>query len=275
MKYTSPERIIDAVNEHLLSLRREGGRVAVEFESIQEVEERPNPIRLSNSGKCPRQMAYLKHVPEEAEELDARALNVFLLGDLIHDMERSLISVVTPLTDVEAEAWFDLGEGYPKVRGRMDGKVQLKKGAAILDIKSTATRGFTEMVKNGPRFDHLCQLNAYLDAEGLEHGILWVYNKDTSHRHAFEVERDPEIVEGVRARFRSVIDSAGLDDLPERMYEPMPEMRKMKPTGREYLPWQCTYCPFTERCWSSEGFGLVFESNRPRWLKAAPEEEAS
>ena len=272
MLHATPQHVIDAVNRHLLELRRQGGRLRIEFESVQTPDSKPDPMRLSNAGKCPRQMAYQKLIPEKMQELDARALNVFLLGDLIHDLERGLISVVAPLTMVEANVLFNIGDGF--VPGHIDGLLGLKDGERVLDIKSTATRGFTDMVNNGPRYDHLCQINAYMDAMNIHQGVLWIYNKDTSHRHAFEIERDDALLADIIRRFQSVAECDSLDRLPLRMYEPMPEMRRSKPTGREYLPWQCTYCPFTEECWTSEGFELVFESSKPRWIKAAPEEEA-
>ena len=272
MLHATPQHVIDAVNRHLLELRRQGGRLRIEFESVQTPEAKPDPMRLSNAGKCPRQMAYQKLIPEKMQELDARALNVFLLGDLIHDLERGLISVVAPLTGVEEQVVLELDNGLA-VPGHKDGDLHLKGGPRVLDIKSTATRGFTDMVNNGPRYDHLCQLNAYMEATDTPKGVLWVYNKDTSHRHAFEVERDDDLLADIKARFTSVAECESLDRLPLRMYEPMPEMRYKKPTGREYLPWQCTYCPFTEECWTSEGFVMVFDKGKPRWIKGAPDEE--
>lgn len=273
MLHATPEHVIDAVNRHLLELRRQGGRLRIEFESVQTPDASPNPLRLSNAGKCPRQMAYQKLIPEKMQELDARALNVFLLGDLIHDLERGLISVVAPLTDIEEAVALELSNGTA-VPGHIDGKLYLKPGERVLDIKSTATRGFTDMLNNGPRYDHKCQVNAYLQATGLDVGVLWVYNKDTSHRHAFTIERDEDLLVDINERFVSVDECDSFDRLPLRMYEPVAEMRRLKPTGREYLPWQCTYCPFTEQCWSSEGFVMVFEKNRPRWLRGEGVEEA-
>jgi hypothetical protein len=105
-----------------------------------------------------------------------------------------------------------------------------------------------------------------MEAEGVDSAVLWMYNKDTSHRAALIVERDEAVIQEIRERFISVAD-ASADALPDRMYEPQLEIRKGKTTGREYLPWQYGYCPFVERCWGDEGFELVFESNRPRWIR--------
>jgi hypothetical protein len=110
------------------------------------------------------------------------------------------------------------------------------------------------------------QVNAYMDATGVEKAILWFYNKDTSHRHAVTMRYNPRVVEQVRLRFQRVLDSTP-ECLPDREYSPQAEVSRAKMTGREYLPWQCSYCPFTERCWSSQGFKLQIDKGKPRWLR--------
>ena len=252
----------------------------------------PVPLRLSAAGHCGRKLVYGMHFPEEGEELSSRAVSVFDLGHLIHDAERQRIQEVarlvreeervtfvveklapvgTPVAEavahqcVEEDGWLHL-----HVPGHIDGVLELADGPALLDIKSTSTRSFTEKIKEGPGYEYSAQLNAYMDATGIHRAWLWLYNKETSHRATVPVPYDPRIVEEVKARFRRAALSTP-EELPPREHAPKQELRKGQPTGREYLPWQCAYCAFVQLCWKPEGFELVFENNKPRWLRQAEE----
>jgi hypothetical protein len=271
--FDTVDALIDAINDYLLDLRKNGGKL--EFPMVLdwggEQSNTDRILRLSSSGKCPRQMAYKAFFPEEQEELSARALNVFIHGDLLHEKERNLIRQVTYLTDVEKHVEFKVRPGLT-VGGHIDGKIYIGDKPMILDIKSINTRGFKEAVEGRPRDEYVAQANAYMEAEGVGQAVLWMYNKDTSHRAALILERDEDVIREIRERFISVADATA-EALPDKMYEPQLEIRKGKATGREYLPWQCGYCPFVERCWGGDGFDLVFESNRPRWIRDNSEEE--
>ena len=263
----SVERLIEAIDERLLTLRKEGGQLAfpIVLDWAGEQDNAERVLRLSSSGKCGRQLAYLTHYPDEKEDLNARALNVFIHGDIIHEKERILISQVTELKWVEERVYFRVNDEV-RVAGHIDGLVKVGDEWMILDIKSINTRGFKEIQEGGMRPDYEAQVNAYMDATGVEKAILWFYNKDTSHRHAVTMRYNPRVVEQVRLRFQRVLDSTP-DCLPDREYSPQAEVSRGKMTGREYLPWQCSYCPFTERCWSSQGFKLQIDKGKPRWLR--------
>jgi len=261
------DEIITAVEQRLLTLRKGGGRlpfpITLDWDGEQDNSERV--LRLSGSGKCGRQTAYAMHYPGEREELSARALSLFVLGDIIHEKERILIGQVTELGRVEERVHFQVN-GEVSIAGHMDGVIEVDGEPMILDIKSINTRGFSEIQKGTMRPDYEAQVNAYMDATGIRKACLWFYNKDTSHRHAVVLEYNPEVVQQVRDRFQRVLDSTP-DSLPPREYLPQAEVARGKMTGREYLPWQCSYCPFTERCWSSEGFRLQIDGGKPRWLR--------
>lgn len=269
--FNNPEQIIEAIDEMLLSTRKNGGElpipIHIDWKGDQNDESRV--LRLSAAGKCARQMAYNTHYPEEREELSARALNVFILGDLLHEMERHLINQVATLTRVEERVEMPITPTV-NVAGHIDGVLELASGPVILDIKSINTRGFKEATEVGPRPDYIAQINAYMHATGIHNSVLWMYNKDTSHRAAIPITYSPAIVEEIKERFQAVLFSKPFD-LPERMYSPVMEISRGKITGREYLPWQCGYCPFTERCWSEEGFEMEFDKGKPRWFRTMEE----
>ena len=259
--------LIAAIDDHLLTLRKEGGQLAfpITLDWSGEQDNSDRVLRLSSSGKCGRQLAYLTHYPEEREELSARALNVFIHGDIIHEKERTLIAQVAELKHVEERVYFRVNDDV-RVAGHIDGLITINDEVCILDIKSINTRGFKEIQDGVMRPDYEAQVNAYMDATGINKAVLWFYNKDTSHRHAVMMHYDPAVVESVRARFQRVLSSTP-DSLPAREYSPQAEVSRGKMTGREYLPWQCNYCPFTERCWSSQGFKLEIDKGKPRWLR--------
>ena len=271
--YGTAEDLIRAIDEYLLWLRENTGRISIPVE-INWDGDNGNILRLSGAGKCPRQTAYGKHYPEDAEELSARALNVFIHGDILHAKERELIRRVTYLHGEEERVEFPLGGGHPNVIGHIDGRIFLGEQQHILDIKSVNTRGFKEALSVGPRQDYIDQLNAYMEATGVHHAVLWMYNKDTSHRAAVTLGYDADRAQAIRERFISVLKSTP-DSLPDRMFEPQWEISRGKRTGREYLPWNCGYCAFVDKCWADTGFEMVFEKGKPRWIRANEKEEGA
>lgn len=262
--------LINKIDTHLLTLRKEGGQlafpIAIEWDGESQNQNDSNRVlRLSASGKCGRQLAYLTHFPHMKEELSARALNVFIHGDLIHEKERILISQVANLSRIEERVYFDVNDDV-MIAGHIDGVLIDGEDEYILDIKSINTRGFKEVQGGETRPDYVAQVQAYMHATGILRAILWFYNKDTSQRHAVVVNYDSREVGDVRSRFSQVLSSTP-GNLPDREYKPQAEMSRGKMTGREYLPWQCSYCPFTEMCWSSKGFNLQIDKGKPRWLR--------
>ena len=268
--FDSAEQLVEAIDLRLRAMRDNKEKFGFAFNADFDKEFRL--LRPSSSGKCAKQLAYQKLFPDEGEELSSRALNVFLLGDVIHAKERALISSVTRLLDIEKEVTFHVDDVVGDIPGAIDGRLMLGKEHYILDIKSTNTRSFKEMVETGPRPDYIAQLNCYMDATGIDRALLWLYNKDTSFRHVFDLVKSESVLADVRSRFRAVHDATP-ENLPERMYSPARRIFRGKPTNIEYLPWQCRYCSYTEKCWASEGFVLGFDKGKPSWEREVPEEK--
>ena len=265
------EDVLVAVNEYVVKLNQEGGKLEFLFSTEREPR-KPNPFRLSSSGKCTRRLAFEKLFPDEKEDVSTRAYNVFLLGDVLHELDRYLIGQVTELHSMEKEVKFFVDDEVGYVTGHTDGIVELVDGPIVLDVKTAATASFTRMAQEGPPPDYVAQLNAYMDALGIHRAALWVYDKNVSQRMVLPIEYDPSVVQAVRERFRMVWEATP-DNLPPREYEPQAEMRRKKPTGREYLPWQCSYCPFVTRCWSSLGFERVVEDGKVRYIRNLANDE--
>lgn len=269
MLYNTPEEVLNAVNDFVRSMNEEGGSVEMpmHFERSPRV---PNPFRLSSSGRCVRELAYKKLVPEEIKPPDIRAYNIFMLGDILHESERALIQKVAPLDWQEKVVRFYVDEEVGYVEGHCDGRLELAGGHVLLDVKTAGDSGFSRMMREGVGYEYRAQLNAYMDATGIHQSVIWAYNKNTSERAVLPVSYEPALVEEVRERFRAV-HAATLDSLPPRPYEPRAEMRQRRPTGREYLHFKCAYCPVVQRCWEGEGFELDMSSGKPRYIRNSKE----
>lgn len=268
-RFATPEDVLAAVNQYIHKLNDEGGRF--EFPIVLDKKPRkPNAFRLSNSGSCQRKMAYTKLYPDEQEEMSTRALSVFMLGDVIHEQERALIREVTELHSEESDVHFRIDDEVGVVVGHTDGIIELADGPIVLDVKTAATASFQRMAKEGAPEHYVAQLNAYMDGLGIHRAVLWVYDKNVSERMILPIAYDENLVRVVRNRFRAAWHATE-DNLPEREYQPQDEMRQRKPTGRQYLPWQCSYCPFVAKCWGPEGFEMFIENGKPRWIREAPE----
>jgi hypothetical protein len=256
------------VQEYLERLYVDGGEIELRFNMtyIAAEESEYNYLRLSSSGKCQRAIAYSLHYPIPAST-GHRGVSVLLLGHVLHDLERGLIKKVAPLHSEEMLVELDVGEGY-RVPGHIDGVVDTAEGPFIIDIKTANTKSFNDMARNGPRDDYVAQLNAYMEATGIKQAFLWLYNKDTSHRMVLPVTYREEVVKRVKTRFLNALKSTP-DSLPEREYSPQEEIRNKKPTGRLYLPWQCSYCAFVQMCWPD--FKQVVEDGKVRYIREKEE----
>lgn len=264
----NPEELLLRVQEYLERLYVDGGEIELRFNMtyIAAEESEYNYVRLSSSGKCQRAIAYSLHYPIPAST-GYRGVSVLLLGHVLHDLERSLIKKVAPLHSEEMRVELDVGDGY-RVPGHIDGVVDTAEGPFIIDIKTANTKSFNDMARNGPRDDYVAQVNAYMEAVGIKQAFLWLYNKDTSHRMVLPVTYSEEVVKRVKTRFLNALKSTP-DSLPEREYSPQEEIRNKKPTGRLYLPWQCSYCAFVQMCWPD--FRQVVEDGKVRYIREKEE----
>lgn len=264
--FYSMDDVLVAVNEYVHSLNSNGGEFDFNVTKAFFPRKGGNVLRLSSSGRCGRQMTYEALSPEEAPLPDMKGLNIFMLGDVIHDFERYLISVVAPLHSVEKRVTFVVDDEL-HIHGHTDGVISLMDRDVVLDVKTASDSSFKRMLKEGAPEEYVYQMNAYLDALGLDEGYFWVYNKNDSGRMLLPIERNDAIVAEVKAHFKQVHDSIQTNTLPPRKYEPGRTKRKGKETGEEYLHFKCTWCPFVEQCWGTLGFKPVEDNGKTRWLR--------
>ncbi len=266
----TPADLVTAVEAKLVELYEGNSVIEFPFRTRLGAQPDSSPIRPSAAGSCARQTAYKVHYPDEGEPILPRGITTFLHGDLLHEQERWLISQVAPLSRIEEVVSLDFGAPIGEVTGQTDGVVNIGGTDYVLDVKSISRFGFRDVEANGARDYHQTQLNVYMAALGIKQGLVWYFNKDTGHRYAAPVDYDTGLLSEAWRRFEAVASSTP-DNLPEREYEPQVEIRRGKQTGREYLPWQCTYCQFTHLCWEPEGFDMEIERGKPRWLRGEAE----
>ncbi len=211
-----------------------------------------SPLRMSNSGKCAKAIAYQYH-GFPSEPLPPRSLMVFRLGHTIETEVKALIkkycshlNLTYPTDTISYEV-----DGKC-IEGHVDGFID---SDGILEVKSINGMRFKMLDREGVPPDYVRQCNSYLKATGRKYVLVLFYCKDTSHLKEITIRYDPSVMEEIQARFLSVIQSTK-DKLPPREYEPLK-------SGQ--LPWQCSYCSFTQPCWPD--YELKFDkNNKPQWV---------
>lgn len=305
---------MDTFREQIKQYRFPALSVAVTKAAAEEAMSRESSegLRLSASGQCARKLAYqtLNRLakraglpePFEAETLQPRALMVFHLGDMVEAslkawLAKAQVSFI-PLAPPNDRVCIKV-DGV-EIYGHPDGLFQEPDGSlSLVSIKSSNTRGFDRVERDGPSYEHVCQETAYMAALEIYKARYLYYDKNTSHiGDDWMVEFSPALYSEIVARWRRVIH-ARPDSLPEREHQAEPEtewVRGLKgykvgttdcnaitkdgdgkvvtevksngyhrQTGRSVLPWQCSYCPFKKPCWG-ESLTMEIDGDSPVWL---------
>lgn len=152
---------------------------------------RVNTFSASSAGRCmrERQLAYLG---AKRLEPDGAGQNIFANGDWVH-----LRWQVAGLTG----GWLAAAEVpvYKKeyqLTGTMDGLLVTGEG---LELKSINDRGFSQVGSYGPKPEHREQVHSYMLAADLDRFRIVYENKNTNEPREFVVERDPVLMDKVKA----------------------------------------------------------------------------
>lgn len=216
-------------------------------------QEKWSPLRMSNSGKCARAIAYQYH-DYPSEPLSARSLMVFRLGNTIESEVKALIAKYCSHLDITYPTHtLKIGIEGNEITGHVDGFIS---DDTILEVKSINGMRFKSLDREGIPEDYIAQAQAYMGASGRSKTLFIFYCKDTSHLREITLNYDEKYLMGVVDNFKSVIVSTP-KNLPDRKYTPLK-------SGQ--LPWQCSYCSFTSYCWPD--YQLKFDkNNKPQWVK--------
>jgi len=194
----------------------------------------------SDAGVCIRALVY-RWRGVEGIKREARTFFVLDDGNLHHRSIRTLLRQAgiefvmeeTPIND-------------PKMRlaGKLDAVIRLDGKYYVLEIKSANRFTFDEIIHQGPKEEHLLQLQLYLYyVQNLFRiptniGILLYKCKDTSRFWEFPVSFDEKEVNTFFLLMRNVEDYLSKNILPERPYK--------------ITDWRCQYCEYQQVCW--EGY---------------------
>lgn len=267
-------------------------------------------IRLSGSGSCARKLAYqhLNFVARknglsniyEPEPANPRMFLVFQMGDLVEaalkDWLRKSKSLFMPTGKDDTVLCSVDGVSIP---GHPDGIFQEPDGTlSVVDFKSISSIGFDAVEEEGPRYDNVCQVTAYMNALGLHQGRLLYYSKNTSHLISWRFTYSLQLWQQIEKRFRSAM-KATPDTLPDREYAPTEETEWVRgtkqlglklpgdldgdgmriterktsgywrSTGREILTFPCSYCAFKKDCYGKDRVVMELDGDKPVFVVEA------
>jgi len=219
-----------------------------------EAEAAKGQIRLSACGRCPRQQAYVYHGFEKAgKELDQRAKTVFFMGDMVELLIIALARLAgCNVVDYGMEQkTVKLTVGGVEIEGHPDGRIIADDGQEfLLECKSASSFAYERFERGDIDESYVAQINAYLEAIGLDNCCLVFINKDSGVMCEKIVKRDPNAMLLIKANLLSVIKSTP-EQLPTQPYQP---------DEKGLLPWQCRYCSYWKTCWPQAEEVLVKKS---------------
>jgi CRISPR-associated protein Cas4 len=192
----------------------------------------------SDVAKCLRALVY-QWRGEKAMPTNPRLFFVFADGDMHHK------TIVQQLKDAGVEITMQeapLRDPKLNISGKLDALIKLNGHYYVLEIKSINRWGFDEITRDGPKEEHVIQLQLYLyfvqNIFKIEtkSGILLYKNKDTSSFYDFEIPFDEKVVQDFFGRLKLVEEHLAKGSLPDRPYEK--------------TDWHCNYCDYREVCWT-------------------------
>lgn len=90
----------------------------------------------------------------------------------------------------------------------------------LVEFKSISENGFYGLRKSKPKEAHEQQLQLYFYLTGIKKGIVYYENKNNQKAIEYIVDRDEEIIQGVVARIRKLLEHARTGNIPEPDYQP-------------------------------------------------------
>jgi hypothetical protein len=209
---------------------------------LTERKESSGDLRFSSAGKCVRALSYGLHKFEVmGKEVDSRGMRTFFIGDMTEIM-------VVLLAKVSGVPIFGYGVQQPRIKmtvygkeifGHPDGFLIDEFGILLLEVKSMNDMAFNRFEKSEIEESHIFQMNANMDAAGVDRALYIAFNKNNSILSERVVHKDPAIVSQIHQRFLSVLASTP-ESLPERPFAP---------NEKGFLPWNCLYCGYNGHCW--------------------------
>ena len=201
-------------------------------------------IYMSASGYCARKNAYQYHgFKPKGRAIDARSRLNFFMGDMV-ELAVVLLAYkagvgLTKFGKDQDRITIDVAG--VEISGRPDGIITQNARTVLLEVKSMSTYGYKMFEKGDISYEYLAQVNACMEATGINEAIILGVCKDTGVFSERLVAKDPNIVMANKLGYLQVAQST-----PEKLPEPDSRFDANKKTG--LYPWQCTYCAYHQLC---------------------------
>jgi CRISPR/Cas system-associated exonuclease Cas4 (RecB family) len=188
----------------------------------------------SEVGQCLRKSYYSFMLPKETDKDLAK---IFEAGNILHEfVAKVFASEKNPDVDlVESETPFEIPIDDFIISGRIDNIILLKpeQKRIVVEVKSTKMLSMMEDAQES----HKMQLQLYLHAKQIQHGMILYLEKNTLQSKTFYCEYDPEFYRQIIHRFRKLHNHLQTTSLPE------PESRM-----KAEKTWMCRNCEYREEC---------------------------
>ena len=231
-----------------------------------------NPVRLSNTGKCPQALAF-QLLGFEKEPLEPRVKLLFRVGDhteaevkalmelhlesktwakfhfgdktVVHDDEEPRVLYKQIPVCLNVPRYQLPGEEAPPpipVWGHVDG-IGWKTWDTpyLIEIKSSNDWSYERFAKGELDESYQWQVQAYMQASGLKRALVIFMKKSTSHLAEMIVERD-ETYDAAK-RWQMILSCDHSSVLPQEL-----TFTERKKAGGVKIGYPCSYCDYKKYC---------------------------
>lgn len=248
------------LNEALLEDAGERCKTAFKRQLMEERSEAKGKLRMSGGGHCARKQWY-SFKGEVGEPLSPRTINTFLMGDICEVGISTLARLAGWEFQSKGSEQIEVFQQVPVptdrqepaqepylVTGHIDDLLIVDGKKYLVEYKSASEYSYRSFENEGlsESFGYHSQHSLYLDALGLDEGIMVYMCKNTGHLCDRVIKKDMGLVAQAKENWRKILNDPSI---PERKFEAVPETYRKKPTGRIVLPFNCSYCQHVKRCW--------------------------
>lgn len=192
----------------------------------------------SEIGGCLRKVWFSYKSPKET---DPEVVKIFHLGNMIHDFVAEVMKSekVPEVSLVGEEVPFKIEDDDFTISGRVDDIVMLdgENEKILVEVKSTKMVN----ILDGPKDEHVMQLQLYMYAMKIFSGIVLYIEKNTLKTREFDVKYDQNAVNEIMKRFRALHHSL--------KHEVIPIAEAREDSSKR---WMCNYCDYAEECQRAE-----------------------
>lgn len=222
-----------------------GNIIANRLRETKSEKKRPFTLRMSNIGKCSRQLWYSKRYQSE-EPFSGPTLIKFMFGDLVESLILFLAELSGhKVTAKQSEVNLD------GIKGHIDADID----GVTVDVKSASQYAFKKFadgtLEDNDSFGYIEQISGYAKARDTNGAFLAV-DKSQGNLAYLEYSKEDLSVFKVQDRIKHLKEIIVLEVEPERPYQD----EDMGESGNKKLGINCSYCDFKDRCWSNSNGGI-------------------